>query len=69
MPDQLWRRSLFLALLGMGTFFLIAALLSLAVWLTVGDWRSLLMEIAFVAMLGAIPVAYYLWTNYVAHRL
>lgn len=69
MSEQPWRRALLLMLLGMGTFFLIATLLALAVWLTVGNWRPFLMEISFVATLATIPVAYLVWTNYVAHRL
>lgn len=69
MPDSPWRRGLLLILLGMGAFFLLAALLALIVWLTVGNWRSFLVEIAFVATLATIPAAYYLWTNFVAHRL
>lgn len=56
-------------LLGMGIFFLIAALLALLVWLTIGNWRHFLMEIAFVATLASIPVAYFLWIHFVAQRL
>ena len=69
MPDRPVRRAFLLVLLGMGTFLLIAAMLALLVWLTAGDWRSFLMEIAFVAMLVTIPSAFYLWTHYVVRRL
>lgn len=69
MPERPLRRALFLMFLGMGTFFLIAALLALLVWLTAGHWRPFLLEIAFVAMLATIPTAFYLWSHYVIHRL
>lgn len=69
MFDDRWLRSLFLALLGMGVYFLIAALLLLAVWLTVGNWRSFLWEITLVAALATIPAAYYLWNSHIIHHL
>ena len=68
MSDNTLRRSLLLILLGMGTFFLVAALLALLLWLTMGEWRSFLSKIAFIASLATIPIAYYVWTNHVAHR-
>lgn len=69
MPDRPLRRALILMFLGMGTFFLIAALLVLLVWLTADRWRPFLLEIAFVAMLATIPPAFYLWREYVIHHL
>ena len=69
MSDERWFRSLFLPLLGMGVYFMIAALLSLAVWLAIGSWRSFLWEITLVAALTTIPTAYYLWNSYLIHYL
>lgn len=69
MPDYSWRRALILILLGMGIFFTIAALLALLMWLTIGNWRPLLEEIAVLAALATMPVASHLWERYVAHRL
>lgn len=56
-------------LLGMGAFFITAALLALTVWFTVGNWRRFLVEVAFVSALAALPAAYFLWTNYLVRRL
>lgn len=69
MFDQRPRRALLLVLLGMATFFFVSALLTLAIWLTVGNWRQLVMEVALVAILISMPVAGYLWANYFVHRL
>jgi hypothetical protein len=55
--------------LDMGVPFTIAALLALPVWLTAGDWRPFLEEVALLAALATIPVAYRLWGCYVAHHL
>lgn len=64
-----WQRAVLLMLLGMGIFFTIAALLALLVWLTMGDWRSFLEEIALVAFLATIPVAYYALGRYLDRHL
>ena len=56
-------------LLGMGVFFTLGALLALLIWLTTGSWHALLREIALVAALATVPVAYYLWGHYVIQRL
>jgi len=56
-------------LLGMGAFFITAALLALTVWFTVGNWRRFLVEVAFVSAMAALPAAYFLWTNYLVRRL
>ncbi len=69
MPERPLRRALLLMLLGMGAFFLVAAVLAFLLWHVLDGWRQFLGEIAFVAALTAIPIAYYVWTNHVAHHL
>ena len=69
MRDYSWRRTVFLALLGTGVFFTIAALLALLTWFMLGAWRPFLTEIALLAALTTMPAAYLLWGRYVVHRL
>lgn len=66
---QRWLLAVTLMLIGMGTFFFIAALLTFVVWVSVGNWRQFLAELAMVAMVVTIPVAYYAWRYSVARRL
>ena len=69
MPDHPWRRAMLLLLLGMGVFFVIAATISFLIWITAGDWRPFLDEIAAIAVFLTIPGVYHLWGRYVVQHL
>ncbi len=56
-------------LLGMGKFFIIAALLAMLVWLATGSWRPFLEEIAIISALAVIPLAKHLWSRHMARFL
>lgn len=64
MTDHSFQRALIFILLGMGSFFTVAALLALMVWLTTGNWRPFLWQIALLAALATIPTIY-IWTRFV----
>lgn len=57
-----------MSLLGIAIFFILAAIVALSVWLTTGDWREFAGEIAFVSLFVAIPIANYIWNNYMARH-
>lgn len=67
-PDYPPQRGLILALLGMGIFYLVAAALSLYYTLTFGAWRPYLVQIAGIALVVSIPVAYLIWSAYEQRR-
>lgn len=69
MLERTWLRALVLMLLGMGMFFLNAALLVLVLWLSVGNWRPYITELVLVAALMTIPTAYYAWNYSIAQHL
>jgi Flp pilus assembly protein TadB len=56
-------------LLGMGTFFLIAAALTLFVWFIKGDWQPFLTDIVMLAIVITVPTAFYLWNRGAIRRL
>ncbi|MFW6068617.1 MAG: hypothetical protein ACOC9E_03450 [Chloroflexota bacterium] len=66
MVEQTWRRILLLLLLGAGTFWVIAALLSLLLRVTLGGWRPFLSPIVLAAVFLTIPSAYYLRNRFIA---
>lgn len=69
MREPIVKRAIVMVLFGMASFFLIAALITLMLWTTMGDSRQFLREIAFVSVFVAIPVANYLATRALAdHR-
>lgn len=63
-PDYPPRRSLILIFLGMGIFYLVAALLSLFYLFTFGTWRPYLLQIVGIALVVSIPVTYLIWSYY-----
>lgn len=66
MIKSYWEQALVLVLLGMGTFFVLAALMALMAWFVVGHWRPFMQEIVLLSMMATIPTAYYLRSRFVA---
>ena len=67
-PDYPPRRGFTLVLLGMGIFYLVAALLSLYYWLAFGAWQPYLGQIAGIALVVSIPTTYLIWKYYEQRR-
>lgn len=69
MLEETWLRALTLMLLGMGVFFLNAALLALIAWISMGDWRLFITELAVIAALLSVPMTYYAWRSSIFRSL
>jgi hypothetical protein len=67
-PDYPPQRGMILLLLGLGVFFLIGALLSGLCWVVLGDWQSYISQIAGIAFITSIPIAYFSWSYFERHH-
>ena len=64
MPQDHHRRALMLLLLGLGTFFIIAAALLAGSGLLAGVWQLELEEVALLALLISVPAGFLLWRRF-----